>query len=368
MPLARPLASAAAAGALLVAGLGGVAQAAPDSLSGSITSPGAATVADTFAPLPGVAVGPIGDYPADIAVAPDGARALVVSDGYLAQLDVTTEKPRVTGRTQAVRGSDVAYQSRTTAYVIDDEQLTVVDTSGATPRPVRAIQGITPNQANAITVSRDGRWAYIAFGSLGGGFGVRVLSLANPRQPVKRATIATDPQPVDVDVSPDGKRLVTTHSLDDYVGLFDVSDPARPRAVVKRLRLPFAPGAAVFSPTGATVYVWGDDEAKVGTIDWQRRVVTRTKSTGPAEGGPDVVLSPDGRYLYAVTDQDDESLGAVVVDTRTLATVKAYTGLSYSRGLATSPGGRTPGRTFFLSSGSNVFDKRSFVYPLQRRS
>ena len=368
MPPTRPVASGrliaralAGAGALVLA-LGGVAQAAPDRL--------ARAGATTFDPLPGVAVGPIGDYVKDIAVAKSGARALVVSDDYLAQLDLSAAQPRVTGRTSAIRGTDVAYHpSGTTAYVLDDEQLTVVDTTGATPRPVRAIRGVTPNSATAIAVSPDGRWAYVSYGSgFGGGFGVQVLSLATPRAPVKKGMIATDPDPVDVDVSPNGDRLVTTHGLDDYVGLFDVSTPTSPRPVAKKLRVPFSPGAATFSPDSATVYVWGDDEDKIGTIDWKRRLVTRTRSLGSADGGSDVVVSPDGRYLYAVCEQDSDDTGAVVVDTRTLALTTAFTGLSYSRGLATSPGGASAGRTYFLSSGSNVFDERSHVYPVQRRS
>lgn len=363
MPSTRPgrlLARATAGAGVLVLALGGVAHAAPDRL----TPAGAAG----FDPLPGVAVGPIGDYVKDIAIAKGGTRALVVSDDYLAQLDVSAPQPRVTGRTSAVRGTDVAYHpSGTTAYVVDDEQLIVVDTTGAAPRPVRALQGVVPNSATAIAVSRDGRWAYIAYGSgFGGGFGVRVLSLTTPRAPVKKGTIATDPDPVDVDVSPDGKRLVTTHGLDDYVGLFDVSTPTAPKTVAKHFRVPFAPGAAAFSPDGATVYLWGEDDAKVGTLDWQRRLVTRTKSLGNADGGNDVVVSPDGRYLYGVLEQASDGTGAVVVDTRTLGNAALFTGLAYSRGLATSPGGPSAGRTYFLSSGSTTYDERSHVYPIQR--
>ncbi len=344
-------------------------------LSTAVAPAGAATpgrlagaVAPTFAARPGVVVGPVGDYAADVAVRPGGSRALVVSSGYLAQLDVSKDRPTVIGRNQAVRGTDVAYHpSGSTAYVLDDDQLVVVDVSGTTPKPVRALPRVTPSDANAIAVSRDGRWAYVAFGgSFGFASGVKVISLANPRQPVVKATIATDPVPLDVDVSADGKRLVTAHALDDTVGLFDVSTPTRAKPVVRRFRVPFSTVATTFSPNGATVYLWGDDEAKVATLDWQKRLVTRTRSLGSAEGGPDVVVSPDGRYLSAVSNQDSDSTGAVIVDTQSLALVKTFSGLDYSRGLASSPGGPSNGRTFYLSSGSNIFDTPSSVYPVLR--
>lgn len=358
----RRVRAAVAAGAALslplVVGLTGVAQAAPDVLSGATA---------TFQPLPGAAVGPVGDYPSDVAVAPGGGRALVVDRDHLAQLDVSHDRPTVTGRNAAIVGSVVAYHPNgTTAYVLDDEQLTVVDTTGAVPQPVRALRGITPSAASAIAVSPDGRWAYVAYGELGGPSGVRVLSLATPRTPVEAGTIATEPFPVDVDVSRDGTRLVTTQSGEDAVGLFDVSHPAHPRTVVRKLPVPFSTGASVFSPDGATVYLWGDEQDEVGTLDWGKRLVTRTRSLGTAKGGPDVVLSHDGRFLFAVCDQDTDATGAVVVNTSTLALTTTFTGLSYSRGLAESPGGPSADRTFFLSSGSEVYGTRAFLYPVQR--
>jgi len=160
-----------------------------------------------------------------------------------------------------------------------------------------------------------------------------------------------------VAVSPDGKHA--------YFGVFD--------GVVGRERdattgtfgdeliappLPFIPLGSAFSPDGRHLYVVGDDGTgrivalartfAVGALAIAQTVEDGENAVDGLAGVRDVVVSPDGRHVYAVATQDhsivafarDALTGALAFVEVERNAVNGVDGMSGARALAISPDGR----------------------------
>ncbi|MEU0440061.1 hypothetical protein ABZ202_09840 [Streptomyces sp. NPDC006186] len=143
--------------------------------------------------------------------------------------------------------------------------------------------------------------------------------------------------------SPDG-RLLATASYDRTVRLWDVSDPARPRALGEPLRGHGSwVSSAVFSPDGRTLVSAGDD----GTIRrWDVGDPARPRPLGaPLAGGQDtiylVAFGPDGRVMASAGEDRTVRLWDMAdpAHPRTLATLTGNR--AAVRSVAFGPGGRT---------------------------
>ena len=114
-------------------------------------------------------------------------------------------------------------------------------------------------------------------------------------------------------LSPDKKYVLVCDLGLDCVFVYD-----REMNEVSYAKIPAGHGArhAVFSPDGTTLYVLGEMEASISEFTWNdgllRYVSTVSMRSGaeaafPEEGGAAIIISPDGRHLYA-TDRGCDTI------------------------------------------------------------
>jgi YVTN family beta-propeller protein len=184
----------------------------------------------------------------------------------------------------------VANTGSQTVSVVDADTLRLVSTVTVSGNPV------------GLAVSPDGAILYV---SLQGGS----VALASQNRDMIAAidterlqvtnTLPVDRYPIQVVLSPDGKRLYVTH----FQGTVTVMDTA-PLQVVRALPGPgTSPTGAALSPDGKRLYI-GDFSAHgfVSILDTESftfRQMARLSPPGPYVGAPiDVAVSPDGTHLF----------------------------------------------------------------------
>jgi WD40 repeat protein len=140
--------------------------------------------------------------------------------------------------------------------------------------------------------------------------GVQVWDLRNPDRPAALSPLLTLPAPNGVDgtgaITVDGDLVAAANGI-GQVGLWDVSDPARPRATTA----PFAGAKALveglaFSPDGTLLGVASDD--KTITL-WDVRDPSHPRRVGSVHGGNlmlSLAFSPNG-HLLAGANADDHA-------------------------------------------------------------
>lgn len=246
----------------------------------------------------------------DLAVSRDGKRAVAVSGDWLQVMSLTTDNPKILGTSTAVFGSRVVLSKNgKIAYVLSGrDTLFVVDVSGSgKPKKLKQLyrKKFSPSDVFDMEISPNGKYLYIKHGYVLGGYGqgkgIQVLSLKNPRKPKKAGHANTTEWHGDIGVSPNGKRMVTTSTtVDTYILLHKVKKNGTPKQV-KRLRVPFDPGAIAISKDNKTAYVvsaTSEDPLRVAKVNLKKNKLVSQKQVGGREDGTDIGISPDGKYLY----------------------------------------------------------------------
>lgn len=191
----------------------------------------------------------VGFSPSSLAFTPDGARALVVSDAWLAVLDLSGSAPEM----MRVRLSD--------------------DT-------------IDPPEAEEVEITPDGRFAFIRQYALDT---LKVVDLATGNL----QTIAVGGNPTDLDLSPDGSLAYAVCRTVNQLWIYQTADPSAAATVVD-LPSDEVFGSLALSADGSTglLYSTQSGRATYGSIDLDGDLSLEVRAlVKPVEG---VLVSPSG--------------------------------------------------------------------------
>lgn len=281
----------------------------------------AAASASFIDPVTGATVATVatGEGPHEIAVAPDGARAVVTNYGAerpgssLTVLDLTT---RTAARTidlavlQRPHGVAWLPDGRHVVVTIEtDSLLAVVDVdSGAVVGRIPTRQG----GSHMVAVSPDGAFAYVA--NIGSGT-VSMLDVAG-RYLVRTAAAGAGAE--GIAVSPDGAELWVTNRGANSVAVLDAATLAPLDTLASAdfpIRVAFAPGgelAVVTNARSGTLRLFDAFERDTIATIVLPIDSTRTRGTmlgpefGRGTGVPiGVLVSPDGRWAFVANANAD---------------------------------------------------------------
>jgi YVTN family beta-propeller protein len=229
------------------------------------------------------------------------------------------------------------------------QSLQVVATSSG--KVIQTIQYFVPDSVFVgLAYSPDGKQAYAS----GGGFDVvHTYAVGGDGTLTKTGdiaigTLAANPFPTGLGLSPDGKLLYVADNLANNVSVVDTST----RSVVKTIAAGSYPFTALFTRDGKKGYVsnWGD--ATLSVIDTATQTVTKTIAVG---NHPNAMALGPGNTLY-VADANSDAVS--VVNTATdvevdRISIAPYSGAPLSSspvGLAVSPDARA---LYVADSGSD---------------
>jgi YVTN family beta-propeller protein len=174
-----------------------------------------------------------------LAVAPDGSRAYLITEGRLWSLPTNGAPTTATGHT----GNSIAVSPTTGAIY-----LTNIDGSFYVARldpSTFTVQAKTSNilWGSAVAVAPRGDEVYV-------GDGNGTLTILDPSTLAERGKVNTGSGAMGITVSPDGKQIYVANS--EYT--LTIVDRAT-RTVVSQLRLGGIPMGVAFDPTGSTAFV-----------------------------------------------------------------------------------------------------------------
>jgi len=269
---------------------------------------------------------PVGDFPASVAVSPDGTTVYVtrILDDTLSVIDTSTNTV-IDTVTVGHRPDSVAVSpDGTTVYTANslDDTLSVIDTSTNT-----VIATVTVgDDPDSVAVSPDGTTVYTA------NFSDDTLSVIDAATKTVIGTVTVGDGPRSVAVSPDGTTVYVANSLDDTLSVIDTST----MTVIDTVTVGDDPVSVAVSPDGTTVYTANSVDDTVSVIDTSTMTVIGTVTVG--DGPRSVAVSPDGTTVY-VANTFDGTLS--VIDTSTMTVIDTVTVGGGSRSVAVSPDGTT---------------------------
>jgi len=271
----------------------------------------------------------VGNFPAAVALSPDGATAYVANanDNTLSVITTATDTVVATVPVGALPYGVAAAPSGAAVYVtgFGDDVLSVVD--AATNRVVRTISLSTPQdpQDNPVRValSPDGSTAYV---TLRGG-AVVTVDLATG---VVTHLVWVGDYPNGIAVGPDGSSLYVPSCRTDMLTVIDTATATVTRTV------PGVGGcdaSVAVTPDGRSVWVSGDNG--VAVVDVVTSTVIHTLPITYAGG---IAFSPDGRRAYIA---DTQTNTVDVLDTTTPAVLDSVPAGRTPQSIAVSPDGFT---------------------------
>ena len=175
-----------------------------------------------------------------------------------------------------------------------DAQLYVVETHGG--RAVARLQ--VGDHPIAARLSKDGKTLYVA--NLGSA-NVAIVDVSDPSRPTIEGTLATDPHPNDVVVTPDGRLFVSCGNTNNVMA-FDLKSRERLEVIGTALG-PKAPAGSTpdslaLSPDGKMLYVANADNNSVAVIDVGERGKSRPLGFLPTGWYPTLVATTtDGKRI-----------------------------------------------------------------------
>lgn len=281
------------------------------------------------ATVPAGGSGGIGNLNADgLGVGRDGRSVYVANhseDNIVVQLDAAMDG-RLTAKTPAKIMTPLdnpiaiaVSPDGKSAYVVDQGVHNVTDTSPAagvseydigaggvlTAKP-RASVG-SGNQPDAIAISPDGRYAYVANGADNTvsqytvGSGGELAAMIRP-------TVPAGTDPTGVAVTPDGRSVYVTNANDNTVSQYDIRAGGglipKPTATVGAGS---SPSAIAISPDGTSAYVTNAGFGGVSqySIGASGGLTPKAPAVVGAGAGPDAIaVSPDSKNVFVANGGD----------------------------------------------------------------
>jgi len=195
----------------------------------------------------------------------------------------------------------------------------------ATLKLVKVLRGVSdPEQ---LAVSRDGRRLYVASEDTGQGI---VLDAGDGHEIAK---LPVGGEPEGVTLSPNGRHVYMSSEAEHHVAVID----AATNKVVAALEVGQRPRFTEFSDDGAFAFVSGENDGSITVIDARALKVLRTlKLQGALTRPVGMVVSHDGKRLYAVTGRGRNLLDIDIATGQVLRTVEVG---QRPWGVALSPSG-----------------------------
>jgi serine/threonine-protein kinase len=255
---------------------------------------------------------PVGAWPVAMALSPDGRHVYVVDHGSAIGPDSTaalgsvsvidTDSKTVTATIPVGLGPIAVALSPNgrRAYVTnyDSGSVSVIDTSSDT-----AVATISGNgkygSAMLRALSADGRRGYITQED-------NSVEVIDTSTNTVAAKIPVGELPIEVALSPDGRRAYVTNYGSSSVSVIDTGS----NTVSATIPVGVAPGTVAVSPDGQRAYVGQGVPGSVSVINLASNTVAATIPVGGE--GVGVAVSPDGRRAYTIGGRGD---AVSVIDT-----------------------------------------------------
>jgi YVTN family beta-propeller protein len=185
----------------------------------------------------------------------------------------------------------------------------IVDLS--TLKLVKVLRGVSdPEQ---LAVSRDGKRLYVASEDTGQGI---VLDSADGHVIAK---LPVGGEPEGVTLSPDGRHVYMSSEEQHHIAVIDTAT----NKVVATLEVGQRPRFTEFSDDGALAFVSGENDGSITVVDARALKVLRTiKLQGALTRPVGMVVSHDGKRLYAVTGRGRNLLDIDIATGQVLRTVE----------------------------------------------
>src|SRR6185436_13755495 len=175
-----------------------------------------------------------------------------------------------------------------------DQHLYILDTRGG-----RAIARLrVGDHPISARLSKDGKTLYVA--NLGSA-NVAIVDVSEPSRPTIGGTLATDPHPNDVALTPDGRLFVSCGNTNNVIA-FDLKSRQRLEVISTALgpKAPAGstPNSLAASPDGKRLYVANADNNSVSVINIEDREKSRPLGFVPTGWYPTLVTtSADGKRV-----------------------------------------------------------------------
>ncbi|HMA11145.1 MAG TPA: beta-propeller fold lactonase family protein [Steroidobacteraceae bacterium] len=211
---------------------------------------------------------------------------------------------------------------------------------------VKVLRGVSdPEQ---LAVSRDGRRLYVASEDTGQG----IVLDAGDGHVIAKLPVGGEPE--GVTLSPDGRHVYMSSEQEHHVAVIDTAA----NRVVTALEVGQRPRFTEFSDDGATAFVSGENDGTITIIDARALKVLRTiKLQGALTRPVGMVVSHDGKRLYAVTGRGRNLLDIDIATGQVLRTVEVG---PRPWGVALSPSGDLLYTANGSSNDVSVVDAASF--------
>ncbi len=272
--------------------------------------------------------------PHEVALSPDGTRAVVVSyleDGYVGQelnvFDVATaELVKTIPIDPHLAPHGIAWIGDSPNVLVTTEEtrdVIKVDTQSG-----QVVGSVATDQdgSHLLALSPDAKRAYIT------NRGSDTVSFIDVDQMRLLDTVKADRGPEAADVSPDGAELWVGNNQSENIIVFDPQSMER----LGSIEVGFLPIRVKFHPDGQTVAVADLRGDRVVAYDAETHEQLAAVDLAPvgAKGPASLLFSPDGAFLY--TGAQDGSQ-VVEIDARTWTLARVFDAGEGADGLAISP-------------------------------
>lgn len=184
------------------------------------------------------------------------------------------------------------------ATIVSDQYLALVDLTVDVPRPELLVldHSLEPPRAEEVVLSRDGTWAFVRQ------FGADHLLVVDLLLREVDA-IPVGANPTDLDLTPDGERAVVVSRNSRELWVLDADDPFAPPEV---LPLPGADpyGSVTFDPTGnlAILYTTASSTDRYATWDLTTGELTERRLVKPVRS---IGITPAGNAMLVLHTKGD---------------------------------------------------------------